>query len=251
MAVITGVTGEVTSWANNTLLIDTNSAPATFTLDYVADEHDTTAFGATSAMTAIAGLPSWSGTISTRYDAAQIGNGGSVTYSSGHVVNVNGWSMEMTSDPKPVTALSASAKAYLPSLIRWAGQYTGYLDSSTAISGLGVDPPASATFAFDGTRSLAGAITVLSQSITSSPSEPNVYTQRYRGSGALTAAGASSFFSAGTVAIPTVGELVLQASTSRTFTGDAFWTSLSINCPVDGLVTLDIGFQGTGALTIG
>jgi len=253
MAVITGATGSVTSWTGtaNGLLIGTNSQPSTFTLNYNADELDTTGFDATNSMEAIAGLKSWAGTISTRYDAAQIGSAGSVTYGSGYVLHTNSWQLNLASAAKDVTAFGTSVKSFIPSLIGWGGQYDGFVDDTSPLSGLGVDPPASATFAMDATRSIEGDITVTGQSVSSAPSEPNTVTQTFRGSGAITAAGASGLFSVGEIVIPATGTLTLTASTGRTYAGSAFWTSLSISCPAAGLVVMDIAFQGTGALSIG
>ena len=252
MAAITGATGSVTSWAGaaNTLLIATSSAPSSFTINYSADEMDTTGFAATNSMTAIAGLKTWSGSISTRYQAAQIGAAGSVTYASGDVLNTNAWQMSMASAAKETTAFGASVKSFIPSLLNWSGSYSGYYDGTTALTGLGVDPPAAASFALDGTRSLIGAITITSQSVSSSPAEVVTVQQGFKGSGALAGLGASGFFAASEVLIPVVGSLVLSSSTGQTFTGNAFWTSLTVVCPVAGLVTMEIGFQGTGALTI-
>ena len=75
-------------------------------------------------------------------------------------------------------------------------------------------------------------------------------------SGDLTAAG-DKFFDAGAITPitdPSSDTLTLKAheagATDRTFSGDAFWSRVEINCAVNQLVTASIDFQGTGSWSV-
>lgn len=260
MAVTAVTTGLVTSWAGtqNTALIQSASGPYEFTLNMEAPTEDVTPFNG-SGVTFTSNIPnirSWSGSITTRFTTALIGSSGLVTFGSGYTANTRAWTLDLTNDAKDTTVFNGSGVTYrtfVPGLLSWGGTYETYVDNTTALVFPGASA-ASATFKLveDGAtdRTLAGNIIASSVPVTVQVGELPTATFTYVGSGTLTAAGSANFFPSGAIVAPETGSLVLQSYTSRTYTGDAFFTSVSISCAVDGVITATINFQGTGALTI-
>lgn len=261
MAVLTGITGSVTSWAgsafNGSLL--TGSRPAQFTLNMTGEDIDTTAFADSGIQTHIKGLSSWAGQFTAQLAEPAIGNLGLVTFSAGYTTNLNAWSIQANQQSVgPVTAFAGTEHAYIPGTIDWGGTFSGFIDGTTALTAVGnSSEPASATFKFaekgatDNT--LSGSIFTTALNATVQPTAANAVSYSFRGSGALTQSSPSAgtpIFTAGALPLTAATSLVLTCSTGRTMTGSAFWTSISINCAVAQAVTVTVGFQGTGALAI-
>lgn len=261
MAAVTGITGAVTSWAGaqNTQLIATGSEPSSFTLNFEGQEFDTTTFSSAGVSSFIKGLSAWSGQIVQQLKTPATGDLGLVTFSAGYAANLNAWDMAVDVPALEVTAFGATVRSYIPGKLSWGGSFGGYLDGTTVATMVGnSNEPATGTFklreagAVDDT--LAGSIFTTRADLNASPEAVNAVSYTFRGSGNLTQSTPSAgttVFPTGVVARPTVGSLVLTASTGRTFTGDAFWTRVAISQVVNQLVTVTIDFQGTGALTIG
>lgn len=255
MAAITGITGAVTSWTNNTQLISTGSKPMQFSLDVDCDEHDVTAFDTTGAQAYIKGLRSWGGSFTAQLATPAIGALGLVTFSAGYVVNLNAFSVNIACAEHEVTAFAATEKAYIPGMFNWSGTFGGFLDGTTAATLPGnSNEPATGTFLYQELgatdNTLAGSIFTTRLGIGVSPTAPNSVNYSFRGSGALTQSSTSvGIIPDGALAVPTVGELVLTASTGRTFTGNAFWTGIAIAVSVGAPTVLTGTFRGTGALT--
>lgn len=259
MAAITGITGAVTSWAGtqNTQLIATGSEPASFTLDVDGDEFDTTTFATTGAETALKGLYSWGGEITQQFKTAQIGSAGSVVFSAGYVTNLNNWELVVTGTEYETTAFgSLTAKTFIPGTFRWGGTFGGFLDDTTVATLPGnSNEPATGTFRLRDLATdddLSGSIFTTRLGASSSPLAVNTVSYSFRGSGALTQSTPTSgttIFPLGALAAAASGSLVLTASTGRTYTGDAFWTGITVTVPATNLCTTRIRFRGAGALT--
>lgn len=258
-------TGEVTSWAGtgNSALVTSGSLPSEFTLSIEADEHKTTAMAPTVVYeTSIPGIRNATATINVRLNPAQHGSTGLVTNSAGYTAGVRAWSMDLVAPALPTTAYNATSptsNTYQPGLISWSGRYESFIDTGTSMVQPGATP-GSATFKIlengANDQTLAGNIWIKKFDLRYKLGELAVVTADYMGTSTLTAAGTSGsgignpWFSAGAVAIPSTGSLVLTGSTGKTYTGSAFWERFSINHEVTGLVTATISVRFTGDITI-
>lgn len=264
MAIATVTTGVVTSWAGteNSALITGGSAPSEFTLNSQADEFDSTPLsGTTAARTYAAGMYNLSGTIRTRVEPLRLGTGGFITASGAYLTNLKGWQMNISRPALPadvqVNGTGTIYRAFLPGIYSWDGSWTAFFDDTT-VCVLPGTAYASAVFKIleesGGTdHTLTGNIITTGMGIPIRVGELSQVTYNYRGSGALTSAGSGAvtpIFAVGAWPSSAAGSLVLQAVTNQTFTQSAFWTRIALSVPVDGPITLDIDFQGTGALTI-
>lgn len=261
----TGITGDVTSWANNAggageLHVGVaGSAESAFTLRYRADEIDATAFLLTNrSATQITGLTSWDGTITQRLDSAVTGVGGSVTWSQlGATLQaiVRSWSLTLTAPPIDVTTFSTTGpRSFVSGVMSWAASMQVFLDSTAVLPAPGSS--SSLTLQISTGNTLAGTAYLVGWDTSVGPNNQLIATVNAMGTGTLTATdGGGNFFGAGAITPDDDPEanssaLVLQSSTGQTYTGDAMWTSVTIDCPVDGLVSCAVNYQGSGALTI-
>jgi hypothetical protein len=263
MAAIIGDTGSVVSWANNTALISGGVAPSAFTLQMSANPLDATVFGSSLVgRSSKAGLTEVSGTIQGKTSPTILGSTGLVTASGAYTTNVKSWTMELNAPPFETTAMTGAAqsfKSFIPGLISGTGSWTANVDGTTALV-LPNTEVASAVFKLvenaSNDHTLTCAIVTTDVSFGATVGELVEVTVGFSINGTITAAGTSGsglpapIFTAGSVAAPALGELVLRSATSRTYTGSAFWSSIRINVPVNDLVTYDIGFQGSGSWTI-
>jgi hypothetical protein len=264
MAAIIGDTGSVVSWANNTALISGGVAPSAFTLQMSANPLDATVFGSSLVgRSSKAGLTEVSGTIQGKTSPTILGSTGLVTASGAYTANVKSWTMELNAPPFETTAMTGAAqtfKSFIPGLISGTGSWTANVDHSTALV-LPNTVVATATFKLvenstgtDGT--LSCAIVTTDVSFGTTVGELVEVTVGFSINGTITSAGTSAtgipapLFAPGTITAPPIDELQLRSATNRTYTGDAFWSSIRINVPVNDLVTYDIGFQGTSTWTI-
>lgn len=263
MAVIVGYAGSVT-WAgstNNAQLASTGGEPINWTLTMNGDEHETTAFAGTGAQTTfVKGLTSWSGTFETTLKTPATGTAGLVTFAGGYVTNLIEWTMDIARDALDATVFGASERAFVPGLARISGTFRGYIDDTTAVTAVAnTNEPATGTFkvreagATDDT--LSGSIFTRQLDLATSPAALGTVGYAYRLSGALT----QSTPSAGTTILvagtfdpvaDVASTITLAADGTRTYSGSAFWTSIGIRVAVGELVSVRVGFQGTGALTI-
>lgn len=258
---IVGITAAI-SWGGtqHASLAGTGVEGQQFTLNNSAEEFDTTIFGATGPTSHIKGLVSGEGTINGLLKVPDHGAGGLVTFSAGTVINVTGWDMELTREEFDSTVFNATAptfKSYLPGLWTWNGSFSGYLDDTTAMTlPANSNEPATGTFKYQekgGTdNTLSGSIFTTAANVSASPRQINSLDYNFQGSGALTQSTPSAgvgIFPNGAVGNEAAQTLVLTASTGRTFTGSAFWKSISISCRMGGLVTVRVGFRYSGTIT--
>ncbi len=258
MAVITGITGSVTSWAgagfNASLL--TGGRAASFSLSMAMDDLDTTAFADAGVGTAIRGLSSWSGSWTAHLATPANGSLGSVAGTGLYVTNLNAWTLNATQQSIESTSFAGTEKSFIPGPIQWGGTYGGFVDGTTVLVAAGLPASnASATFLYQDLatdNTLVGTIFTTALSVNSAPNAANTVSYSYRGTGSLTAAGTAPIFTAGAMPAATAPtSLVLTASTGRTYTGSAFWTSIGLSVGVNQATMLTVNFQGTGALAIG
>lgn len=267
MAQIIADNGLVSSWAGtgNSALISGGSAPYEFTLTGTKPEADVTPFvsGGTAFRQFALGLGEWSAAMSTRLSPVKYGSGGLVTASAAYTTNVRSWRMSIAATPaEKSTVMNATPptwQTYVPNLVQWSGTYEAFVDDTTAL----VFPTSTAesiTFKLvenaSADHTLSGSCLIQQLSAPIRIGSISVATYSFRGTGTLTAAGTSGsgvgapLFAAGALTKPAVGSLVLQAASGRTYTGDAFWESIDIDCVVDEVINVTINAKGTGALTI-
>ena len=267
MAQIAGIEGGISVAAGTQLKHLLNDAgkgigPYQFTINTTSPEFDNTEFGGSLVTASRAGgIPDWSVSVSGRFPhaAGQTGYEGLVTWASGYAQHVRAWTMTMNFSTLETTAMASTAptwKAWIPGLMTWGGTFDAGLDDTNAPT-----LPASAAAGTSATfkltdestndNTLAGAIipTQVSPSVVVNGSEPSRVQYSYAGDGALTVAGDTPILPTGTVATPDITEIVCTAASGRTYTGDAFLSSLSINVPLSGLIDVTATLRGTGALT--
>ena len=262
MAVITGITGDITSWptGTNAQLAGTGVTNRKATINLEAEEFDSTAFDTTGMSSFIKGLKSWSVECEALLKVIDHGGGGNglVTYAAGYTTNIKSWTMDIVRQSHDSTIFTDTVKTYAPGLISWGGTYDGFLDDTTVMTEPGnSSEPATGTFKYQEKgatdSSLAGSIFTTRGSATSDPGALNVVSYTYRGSSTLTQSTPSAgvgIFAAGAIANTVADTLTFTASTNRTFAGSAFWEKVSIKCGVGGLVTVNWTARGSGALTI-
>ena len=261
MAKTVGITGLVTSWGGtaNTQLISGGNSPASFSLDISGEEADSTVLGASLVQAAYTkGMRSWSGSISAFKKTIGIGNAGSITFSAGYTTLLRSWDVTFEADSFESSVFGSSATTaswmeHTPGLIRVSGSFEAIVDDTTAIAmPANSSEPATLTLTIASGETFAFSAFTTRAAVQVATNQLNTVGYSFRGSGNVTvaASGDKMPFDAGSsIAIPVEGELVLQAATSRTYTGNAFWKRVNVKCSPAGLVTTDIGFQGTGALT--
>lgn len=245
---------------NNAQLAGTGCEPVDWKLNVNADEFETTPFAATDPIsTYLKGLYSWDFEFTTTLKVAEIGALGLVTFSAGYVTNLNAWTMEIERAAHEVTAFGATCKAYIPGRYMWSGTFGGFLDDTTAATlPANSNEPATGTFRYSERGAtdaeLSGSIFTKQLNVESSPRDVNKVSYGYRGSGALSQSASSSgvnIFSATGAIVGTAADTVtLTATTSRTYSGSAFWKGISISVGATGLTEIRVRGQGSGSLSV-
>ena len=263
MAVLQGLTGTVTSWAtagsspNADILAAI--APQRFSLDYSGDVYDTTSLsGSLTAIGRTGGMASWTATIEGNLATPTLGAAGSFDYGVEYDTNVRAWTLNLKARAHPNDAFGQSAggspsrywRAFLPGIMEVDASFEAEADSGTALS-IPANSAATATFDMDGTNK----VTV--SGITNQTGIPVAHDQLIRcsyslqGTGGATAVGAGALlgFAAGAIPAPEAGSLVLKTDSDNSYTGDAFWTGITVTCRPGELIRVTVNLQGTGALT--
>jgi len=264
-----GIEGELTSFgsANFNSVMLAAMKPSGCTLNVAGDVVDVTALTDTIQANT-PGLKAW--TIQTDAFALAtpaIGANGLITLSSGYALHCYGWTVNIAPVAvHDITEFSASPpvqwRSYMPDYNRWSGTLEFGIDSATALT-MPPNPAGSLptlTMKMDGTATLAGSVLLNTNSIRVVRGNPNRATVSFTGSGLLTPAGATNplgttaadlsrfLWSAGGSA---TGAVVMTASTGRTYSGaDSFVSSVGIACAVGAPVTMQVGIQGCGVLTV-
>lgn len=203
-------------------------------------------------------LRSWAGTFSGHLGSPVNGAGLGITYGTGYATSVESFSVNITVDPKGYYSSSGTGswQSFIPSTIKWSGSYTALVDEDLPIIAVGADAaPASLTFTLSSGNTLAG--TVLSSSVSNvmPVGDLSRVTVNVEGSGGLTAVGSNNILAAAApITAQAASALSITAresgATDVTYSGNAFWTSLGLTVADNANIGFNVGFQGTGALTI-
>lgn len=267
MAVTTGLTGAVASWAGtfNAAMLALIK-PATFSMNNPGIALDTTGFTVGNAgvvKTKIPGLRSWSGSIGGYLATPATGILGNLSTSgSEYVANVRAWDMSLTCD---VIGSGGEATGFnptggwmdmYPGLVTAGGSFECMVDSSTALT-LATAAGASLstlTFTITTGQTLACSAIITAADITETIGQLNVIKFNYEATGHVTVVGSSNVIPAAVAqATPVAGSLVLtvseQGASDKQLSGSAFWTKIGVKVSPGTVTAVDIGFQGSGALT--
>jgi len=276
---IIGADGAVTTWGSadfySTLL--SKISPNSATIQIMADPFDVTGIG-TAQSAHIAGLRSSQGTIDARIKMSDtypsIGNSGMVTFNSGYTTHARSWDLTLetvavhdittfaAATPPPATQVFRSRR---PDRVRAYGSVVCRVDNSTDI----IAPPtanaagAAMTLRYadkttDCTVGFDALVTQVGTAIVTSQIQEVTYA--FTATGAITPAGGSDSIlgtSATALEVPlweyTSGSsvphtLTLTAITGKTYTTDAFWTRIRLQCSVDQVLTVSVDWVGSGAV---
>lgn len=271
----TGIEGAVTSWgsANFYSQFLSNITANRARLTQSTDTLDSTGLGAAS-MANRPGLTTWDVEITAHaFSTPRVGNAGSVAFSSGgYALYVEEFEVEITCPPLDYTSLTSAptARIFRPGLPTWRGSFRAKIDNTTAIVPANIigDTLKTLTLIYGTDTSnnrLVGTAVLTPLEAEIQVGQINTIGYSFVGTGDLLASGTSSLFGTGTnpttnyVMTPAwsqggaaAGALVLTASTGRTYSlADSFWNSITLRCPVAGLVSCEIGAKALTSLTIG
>lgn len=253
--------------------------PHTISIKMQSDTGIITAQGDTAVRNR-AMLKSWQATVNMRYPRAtrQMGNNGTLTWASGgYSAYVLDYSLNVQAAALDYTSMSQSDKTFKyfrPSLlVGFSGTFNASFDAAVTLPG--TESPATAPSSYaaltlklleDGASdpALAGNafISQIGHTMNMGTAELQRLAFSFMGDGALTATAGSTLpclWPAGTIGQPTWDingdgtpdqTIVVTAASGRTFTGTCFWTSVSVNVPMNGLIDVTVGLQGTGPYTL-
>ena len=231
-------------------------SPASCALTTTGDDQDTTAWtGSTvTSRTSTVGLRTWTASFTGYTSTAVLGSTGLITASGFSVAYARAWDMTINCEAAESTYFnSPSWRSFIPGLLSASGSFETFADNGTAL----VLAPTAATGTFRLSdqatdQTIAATINQLSLNSTQTIGDIVMATIGYKVSGAMTLNGSGTFtpiLGTGTLAPPAAAELIITSTTSRTFTGSAFWTSVRIRCAVDQLIEVEATFQGSDTLT--
>jgi hypothetical protein len=261
MAATIGVTGLVTAASGtwNTLL--SRLSVATFTLNEVGGEFDSTEFGSASGIVPRQYLPSLrTATVTLEGFSATpvVGVTGNIALASGYDVNMFDWDMTINQAAVETTDFNISAawRTYTPGLQDWSGTTAGFIDGTTAISNITEVTAAptkdTLTCTISSGNTLSGSVFTRGLNAAVQVADRNIVRYEYRGDSDLTVVGTDAILAAnsGTMASLAAGSMVLTAVTSRTYTGSFVPTSFNIRVAQGELTRIRATGQLTGALSI-
>lgn len=266
MGFVRALTGKITVAASSDLktLIEAVK-PFDWRLSITAPETDTVgADDPTIINSRNVGPYSWSATVRARFPAGGPVNGAGcdIVFSSGDDTFPVSWRLDMECEPEPpfvsMSDAGATATQTGPGPVRWGGSYSVRMNDAAAMTLPATPNAAGAAATFKLTDEGAGTDNTFAGSIRISGASPSLsipgsvgveYT--FVGTGNLTAAGDSPLLPAGTVGTPDTTEIVFDYDGTRTLTGDAFWSSISVVAEASGELIIEITLTGTGALTAG
>lgn len=267
-----------TSWAGNgnAALIGSGTgagvAASEASLSVAAAAIDSTVHAASlTNRSFITGLRSPSITFGGRWNPAYNCSDIGLTFGNGYVANLRSFSVNFAWEQIEATISTGSAlssMSYLPGLGTVSGTYECYVDDTTALALPGGTVTGSATFKLCGEAStdhtLAGTIITTQLSVSMPVGQMPVATYSYQFTGNITAAGdadgtgdySSSPWkywidsASGVIGTPIAGNLVLTATSGRTYTVSAFPTGIAIQATVGQLLTVNVSAQGSGDVTV-
>ena len=241
-------------------LIETSTDPFSCTINGTGEAFASVGFGTGSVQVAkdqLQGLGAWTGSFTARYPrgAPAVGHQGLATFGSGYTLGMTGWSLTINAEAYDDTAQASTPptwRDFLAGQITATGSFDCSIDDTTAVT---LNTAGAATFRMNTEtttdNTLAGNIVITGFSPAVVQGQKNVMRYTFAVNGNLTSAGDNALFAAGTLATPTMTEIVLRAKGDRDYTGDAFWTSVQIGAQIGSPITATVGFQGSGALVAG
>lgn len=268
---IIGADGAVTSWGSADFysVLLSKISPNSATFQVLANPEDTTGIG-TAQTSHIGGMRTSQGTIDARIKLGGtpiLGNQGLVTFASGYAEHVRAWDLTLETiavhDITEFASTPPTFRSRRPDRARAYGTYTARVDNSTDI----IAPPvanatgASMTLRYgdeatDDTIAFSANVSQIGTAIVDRQLQE--VTCAFTATGAITPAGTNSILgtSASALEIPlweytsgssVVHTLTLTAISGKTYTTDAFWTRIRIQCTADQLLIVSIDWAGSGA----
>jgi hypothetical protein len=200
-------------------------------------------------------------TLTSRYDAVEIGAAGGVAVASDGYYNehVTQWRLNVGTVVNPVTPLdSSSPRSWLefdPSVVFWGGSYECFPSDSVSFTGAsGVATTTRAlTLTLRDSNTFSGDAVVSQAQMQLNPATAGV-TMEFQGAGDLTKAG-SAFLPAGTIGNKSgdvgfaSGTLTATYTTGETISGTAFPETIDITCAPGQPLTVQVGVRFTGEVT--
>lgn len=262
--------GALTSWGsgNQNATILAAITPARATLDIVENVANVSALG-TAYESFIPNLKSVAGSIGGYIGSAPyIGAIGIVAFSSGgYALHVTEAEVSIrTTTAHDITELNAGSQwmRFRPGTLTWSIRYTAMIDSGTAI----VAPPdtgaslPTVTLTYGSGATVAGAGVIRQVGVAIVRGNKQLVTYEITGTGTLTTAGGifgtstlgsthntAPIWNAGGSA---TGAMVITAASGRTYSmADSFWTGIRLRVTPNAPASVDISWQGDGAVTIG
>ena len=245
------LSGQLRAWANNTQFISGGITPTDITFDITAPTLEFLPLTSSGQYSRLAGLGSWTFTLTGQLATPRIGSLALVTFANGHVVGADKFDLTIDIESFPATPFNASEvkwHAFIPGAFRWNGSYGGFLDSSTALSAVGAAATAgAATFQYTADHNLAGPILTDALGARLVPGTPNEYTYGFAGTSTITQSTTSSgIIPSGVFVIPSIGVLSADLGDGTEIAGSAFPTSIRLQTGVGDFVSVVITGQGTG-----
>ena len=274
---IQGLLTSVTSSTDLNVLLMSATAPYSMQINQTGEEQDVTAFASgLASMSYTPGLRSWDATVQARFPRStpKIGNTGLVTLSSGYALWVQSWTLTINAAVRDITQFASSGptwRTFRPGIIDWSASFEALVDRSTGVG----NPAAAAAAAVTGTfklteegatdNSLSGSGFVTQVGSTVTVGDVNKARFNFRGTGNLsnTYATGMGLLSSGSspyaIVTPTWDtngddtpdvSVVMTAASGRTYTGNAFWRSITLTCEMGSPIDVSVQLQGSGALTV-
>lgn len=257
---------QLTSWAGTHIDVS-KLAVESMTLTESVDVFESTPLGQAYQNKTL-GLGSATASINARWPATPaVGNAGQIVFTGGdyyndaagddavigivsYTLNMNWPSLESTSTEDATN----SWKSFTPGDLEWNGTIELRLDDTEelVVSQLAGATALAAVFTLTSSHTFTGNIFINGQTQGAGLGQLNTQTFNFNGTGTLTAAGTDNFIAAG--AVPdgddlAAGSLAGLFASGRTFSGNAFPTSVALTVPRSGLITVGVNAQFTGAIT--
>lgn len=248
------------AWTNNTALVSSSAVSQEFAYVETGSPVDVTGLGARTQQNH-GTLRSATATITSRYDAVEIGNAGGVAVASSgyYAAHVRQWRLTIASLVNDVTELDSGSpklwREFSPSVVNWSGTYEGFPSDSVSFTGASgaTTTTRAITLTLRDSNTFSGDAVVGQAQMQLNPGTAAV-TMDFSSAGDLTKAG-SAFIAAGTIGNKSgdvgfaSGTLTATYTTGETISGTAFPESIDITCPVDGPLTVQVGVRFTGEVT--
>jgi len=239
-------------------LINSGVGPYSATLNLAAPALESTEWASTAplALSHVPDINAATMSFSARFPqgAPKTGAEGLVTFSNGYVLHTDRYTLNLNWSAENGDAFSATpptARAFVPGVFTGSGSYEGAVDDTTAIVDAGATGSATLRLDDDTTdNTFAGAILLDAVSPSFVTGSQSRIANNFTVNGNLTVAGTAPPLPAGALAKPDITEIVLRASGSRTYTMDAFWSSLSFSVAFGQLIDVSGTLQITGDVTI-